>query len=213
MVCMTNSCCPFNSNLDRCSIVYRATFFECQASSALSQGTFFPSPPPATCPNVYACRYVEGEPNFGGKHEASSVSRCFSMRSSHRRAREAVERATSGADPLAVEPGNYVRIVVKDVPVDKANQVQRDTAGGAILDPLQQALLPCSLHFDSVTIPLSCGTIQQPLLIGPSHSHKCALFWPAFVQAAHTSLLCFPDASTGCFCTTRADSLQALHPG
>jgi hypothetical protein len=41
----------------------------------------------------------------------------------HRRAREAVERATSGADHQAVEPGTYVRIAMKDVPVDKAAQV------------------------------------------------------------------------------------------
>uniref|UniRef100_A0A7S3QW21 Bms1-type G domain-containing protein n=1 Tax=Dunaliella tertiolecta TaxID=3047 RepID=A0A7S3QW21_DUNTE len=55
--------------------------------------------------------------------EYSRIFAFENLHRAHKRAREAVERATSGADPLAVEPGNYVRIVVKDVPVDKANQV------------------------------------------------------------------------------------------
>lgn len=33
------------------------------------------------------------------------------------------ERATSGADPLAVQPGTYVRITVCNVPADKAAEV------------------------------------------------------------------------------------------
>ncbi|KAF5835587.1 DUF663-domain-containing protein [Dunaliella salina] len=55
--------------------------------------------------------------------EYSRIFAFENLRRAHKRAREAVERATSGADPLAVEPGNFVRIAVKDVPLDKANQV------------------------------------------------------------------------------------------